>query len=300
MTMYQKAVIYKLVCNDLNIKDIYVGSTCNFTRRKYGHKTSCNNEKSLQYNLSVYQCIRNNGGWVNWGMIMIEQYSCEDKRQLEKRERFWIESLKPTLNKNIPTRTIKEYNKDNREKISDQQKEYYEKNKGKLSEKQKEYREKNKEKNSEYGKDWRYSQMGKDWRLKNKEKNSEYGKEYREKNKEKNSEKKKEWYEKNKEKLAEKKKEYYEKNKEKISEKHKEYREKNKEKNSEYGKEYREKNKEILSEKKKEWYEKNKEEINKKMKEKYTCICGSTISKNSKNRHEKSIKHKNFIESQNE
>jgi len=240
MTMYQKAVIYKLVCNDLNIKDIYVGSTCNFTRRKYGHKTSCNNEKSLQYNLSVYQCIRNNGGWVNWGMIMIEQYSCEDKRQLEKRERFWIESLKPTLNKNIPTRTIKEYNKDNREKISDQQKEYYEKNKGKLSEKQKEYREKNKEKNSEYGKDWRYSQMGKDWRLKNKEKNSEYGKEYREKNKE------------------------------------------------------------ILSEKKKEWYEKNKEEINKKMKEKYTCICGSTISKNSKNRHEKSIKHKNFIESQNE
>jgi hypothetical protein len=31
---YSKCVMYKIVCNDLEITDIYVGHTTNFTRRK--------------------------------------------------------------------------------------------------------------------------------------------------------------------------------------------------------------------------------------------------------------------------
>ena len=31
---YQKVIIYKLVCNDLTIKDLYVGHTTNFINRK--------------------------------------------------------------------------------------------------------------------------------------------------------------------------------------------------------------------------------------------------------------------------
>lgn len=42
-------------------------------------------------------------------MIMLEEFSCENKRQLEKKEREWIEKLKPTLNILIPTRTLEEF-----------------------------------------------------------------------------------------------------------------------------------------------------------------------------------------------
>jgi hypothetical protein len=31
---YSKTVIYKIVCNDLDVKDIYIGSTTEFTKRK--------------------------------------------------------------------------------------------------------------------------------------------------------------------------------------------------------------------------------------------------------------------------
>jgi hypothetical protein len=35
---YSKIVIYKIVCYDLNVKDIYIGSTTDFTQRKCSHK----------------------------------------------------------------------------------------------------------------------------------------------------------------------------------------------------------------------------------------------------------------------
>ena len=31
---YSKTIIYKIVCNDLNIIDVYVGQTTNFTKKK--------------------------------------------------------------------------------------------------------------------------------------------------------------------------------------------------------------------------------------------------------------------------
>ena len=51
-------IIYKIVCNDLNITDCYVGSSINFKRRKGEHKSSCNNPNSKIYNLNVYKFIR--------------------------------------------------------------------------------------------------------------------------------------------------------------------------------------------------------------------------------------------------
>ena len=35
---YSKTIIYKIVCKDLAVKDVYVGSTTHFINRKYGHK----------------------------------------------------------------------------------------------------------------------------------------------------------------------------------------------------------------------------------------------------------------------
>jgi len=143
---YQNTIIYKIVCKDLNIKDLYVGSTTNFTQRKRSHKDTCNFSHQQNYNIYVYKFIRGNGGWDNWDMIEVEKYPCNDRNEKDKRERYWIEELKATLNKVIPSRTKKEYREYNKEEIVVKKKEYYEENKKKILEKQKEYYEENKEK----------------------------------------------------------------------------------------------------------------------------------------------------------
>ena len=146
---YSKTVIYKIFCKDSNITDTYIGHTTNFNKRKNQHKHCCNsikyNENNKRYNLKVYQYIRENGGWDNWSMIMIEEYSCNSKLEAEKRERYFIEELKATLNIVIPTRTKKEYNKDYREKKKEYDIIYRKDNKDKIKEYHKEYNKNNKE-----------------------------------------------------------------------------------------------------------------------------------------------------------
>jgi hypothetical protein len=168
---YENACIYEIVCQDVNITERYVGSTTNLIQRRRTHKTNCNNEKSKQYNIYVYQFIRENGGFVNWDVVLIEQViDCKDKQNLHKRERFYIESLKAELNKYIPTRTDKEryeenkevvaehmkkYRENNKKKIAERTKEYYEENKNKIAKQRKEYRENNKEKIAKREKEYR-------------------------------------------------------------------------------------------------------------------------------------------------
>ena len=59
---YSNTIIYKIVCNDPNITDCYVGSTTNIVKRRQSHKSVCNNENSKLFNFYVYQFIRENGG----------------------------------------------------------------------------------------------------------------------------------------------------------------------------------------------------------------------------------------------
>ena len=149
MSRYQNGAIYKIVCNNPEITDCYVGSCCNFNKRKYGHKSSCHNEKKSEYNFRVYQFIRENGGWTNWSMIQIEPFPCNTKRELETRERHHLEQLKANLNCRVPTRTPEEYREghkdhkreydkhyrdDNQEKLLKRVKQYYSKNKNEINE----------------------------------------------------------------------------------------------------------------------------------------------------------------------
>ena len=124
MPNYQNGLIYKLCCKDTDITDFYIGSTTSFRHRKTNHKSDCNNEKSKNYNYNIYKFIRENGGFSNWDMILIEYYKCDTKLELEKREREVIENLKPSLNNRIPTRTYKEWCEDNKEYYK-QRKEYH-------------------------------------------------------------------------------------------------------------------------------------------------------------------------------
>ena len=131
---YENACIYEIVCKDVNVTQRYVGSTTNLIQRRKQHKNTCNNENCKQYNQYVYQFIRENGSFENWDVVLIEQViDCKDKENLHKRERYYIESLKAELNKNIPcnifVRSKKEFNEENKGKLAEQMKDYYKNNK---------------------------------------------------------------------------------------------------------------------------------------------------------------------------
>ena len=89
---------------------------------------------------------------------------------------------------------------------------------------------------------------------------------------------------------------YYETHKDILKEKRKEYTKRNKKMLSEKSKKYTEDNKEILKDKFKKYYEANKDKIALRKAIKITCQCGSTYRKCSKLEHERTNKHKKFME----
>ncbi len=154
---YSKTVIYKIVCNDLNVKDVYVGHTTGFTKRKTTHKSHCLNPNDSKHNLKIYKMIRENGDWNNWSMIEIEKYPCKDDNEARARERFWYEELQATMNTLCPILYIgekkqyeKDYHEKNKEKIveykKNYQKNYHEKNKDVIDTRNKDYYVRNKDK----------------------------------------------------------------------------------------------------------------------------------------------------------
>ena len=133
---YKKVIIYKLVCDDLSVKDLYIGHTTDFTNRKKSHKSQSLNSNYIGYNFKVYKMIRENGGWNNWSMIEIEKYPCNDDNEARARERFWYEELQATLNSQCPILNVGEkkqydkvYKERNKDKLQVKYKDYYEKNK---------------------------------------------------------------------------------------------------------------------------------------------------------------------------
>ena len=148
---YSKTNIYKIVCNDLTIKDCYVGHTTDMTKRKWSHKSTCNNEKSKYHNIKIYQIIRENGGWDNWNMLLVEKFPCKDKFEACKREREIFEELDAKMNTNRPYRTQEDHKADRKEYIN----QYHEDHKEEIAEKKKQYREENKEKIKKYKKQYR-------------------------------------------------------------------------------------------------------------------------------------------------
>lgn len=205
-TDYSKCVIYKIVCLDKTIEYTYVGSTTNFIIRKNHHKCICNNEKNKTHNLKLYTTIRDHGNWINWNMVQIEEYPCDNKREAERREEYWRVELQAQLNmrKAFCAETKEEYHKQYREKNKEEIKQYYEEHKEEINEKNKQYYEENKEKRKE--------QMKK------------YREEHKEEIKEKDRQRAKTYYHDNKVEMKEYHKKYYIKHKELFKERNKQYR----------------------------------------------------------------------------
>ena len=109
MPNYSKTLFYKIVCKDLTIKNNYSGHTTNMIHRKSSHKGRCNNPNNPNYNIRLYQFIRDNGGWDNWDMILLEERDCKNKLEARKNEREWYEKLNSDLNIETPYRSPEEF-----------------------------------------------------------------------------------------------------------------------------------------------------------------------------------------------
>ena len=157
MPNYQNSVIYKIQHND-NESLCYIGSTCNFKCRKNQHKTVCMNENDKGHNYKLYQMIRENGGWDSFKCVVIEEYPCETKRQLNIREEEYRVNFNANMNSQKAFRDIKEYEKqyrkENKDKIKEYNKQYRMENTDKIKEHMEEYRKENADKIKEQRKEY--------------------------------------------------------------------------------------------------------------------------------------------------
>ena len=143
---YERGKIYKLVNKEFPDL-VYYGSTIQKLNRRLKDHKAHNKKKNLTTKIlfTKGECK----------IILVENYPCKSKLELEQKERIYIETNK-CINKNIPGRTIKEYYNDNKDKILEKAKitnkqsynknkeqilkiriEYYQNNKDKICEKQK-------------------------------------------------------------------------------------------------------------------------------------------------------------------
>ena len=155
-TDYSNTIIYKIQSID-NPKLLYIGSTTDFTKRKYNHKNICNNANGNKHNLKLYKMIRDNGGWDMFNMVIVKEFPCENKRQAEAEEDRIIRETKSNMNMKrafiTPDEILeykKQYREQNKEQIAERNKQYKEQNKEQQAEYMKQYREQNKEQIAEY------------------------------------------------------------------------------------------------------------------------------------------------------
>ena len=151
MPDYKEGKIYKIKCNETG--EQYFGSTTySLQARLNGHKSN-SKSKTKRKGQCVSRQIIIRG---NFQIELVENYSCETKQELHKRERFYIDNNE-CINSYIPTRTRKEYKELHKEKYKEynhtwekehrQERNVYNNNLYKTNE---DYREKTKVRASQY------------------------------------------------------------------------------------------------------------------------------------------------------
>jgi len=204
MPNYQEGKIYKLWSPEG--PEVYIGSTTQpLCKRKVEHKSRKNCTSKILFEKYEQVIIE-----------LIEYFPCNTREELNKRESMHIRNNK-CINYQIPGRTSKEYEKDNKEHIKQRKKKYREENKDIINQKARENYKLNKDEINEKARE-KYEQ--------NKDIINQKHKKYRENNRDIIKEYQQKYYELNADKIKEK----YELNKEEILERNKKYRENNKDK----------------------------------------------------------------------
>jgi hypothetical protein len=240
INMYSTGKIYALHCNKTD-RD-YIGSTVNsFSVRLKRHETH-------PYETTAGDIIAGS----DYEMRLIEDYPCNTKRELEERERFWIEIL-PCVNHNIPTRSKEEYAVLNRDYFNELKRQQY-------------------ATNPQY--------------------HNDISRAYRDANREHINAKQREYHAANREHLNAKSREYHAANQEHLKSKAKEYRELNKEKVKIQNANWRESNADTIKLKQAEYYEQNKDRQKAYKSTQIECECGRLVTKSHLAAHLRSRNHK--------
>ena len=265
MNNFQDGKIYKVV-NKIN-SEIYVGSTTmDLDKRMIKHKC----DAKQRPHLSKFYTFMNETGIDNFEIELIEDYPCETKEELRKREGKIIKAM-ATLNQRIAGRTPAEYSK-----------EYRPKNKDKINKRRNERRKENPEKTkADRKKDGALYRQRHPEKIKEKASEKvecECGCSYRKSDKSQHLQSKKhlkalglfneEEYKQSK--RYNKLQSQYENAKDRVD-------------------------KEKAKEHKKNWYEKNKGAMCEDAKQRIVCECGKEICKGAYTRHCKTKKHKDYL-----
>ena len=121
MPDYGKGKIYKIINNSSDL--VYFGATIQPLYKRF------NAHKSVYSGCTSKTIFEGE----NPQIILVEKFACNDKQELKKRERYYIEN-NDCINKNIPGRTVKEYKQDNKEKCKEYEIQYRNDNKDKIKE----------------------------------------------------------------------------------------------------------------------------------------------------------------------
>ena len=102
MVNYQNSKIYKIVNDELNLT--YFGSTTqDLKKRLYNHKKDIKTNKNITSKILFTTELKPK-------IYLVEEVKCDNREQLEKRERYYIENF-DCVNKVLPSQTRKEVDK---------------------------------------------------------------------------------------------------------------------------------------------------------------------------------------------
>ena len=269
INIYKTGKIYRIICIDGHY---YIGSTTQTLPRRLNHHKQLSKKDKTNFYNHINQI-----GWENASIELLEDYPCNTKKELSKREDEYITQERDNI---LCLNINRAYLSPTERK--EQVKEYYEAHKSdilvKLTHYRKDHHEEILKKKEVYRKNHRKELCEKQ-------------KEYAKRNQDKVKETRKKTYEANKEKCAEYASQYRKLNQEKIQEKQREWNQKKKEENAEQIIKDRE-------EKRNRRKEKSEERL-KKDREIHVCDCGGTYQLYRKNRHDNNKLHQAYLTSKN-
>jgi hypothetical protein len=130
MSDYSKGKIYKIISSECD--DVYYGSTVKSLNQRLNlhlqnYKTYLKGERRY---MTSFEIIDKS----NYEIVLVENYPCNSKEELELREAEYIKNNQ-CVNKYIPCRTQNEWRKDNHQKTLGYKKKWRETNREKINEK---------------------------------------------------------------------------------------------------------------------------------------------------------------------
>ena len=170
MVNYSNGKIYKIEpIVEHEEGDIYIGSTTKLylSQRMDSHRSCYKQWKKGVQKYTTSHLLFEKYGIENCNILLIESVNANSKDELHARENHYIKSLK-CVNKNIPSRTNKEYRNDNKERLKIKTQEYRDNHKERIKIKIQEYRDNHKEEIKIRDKKYREANLDKIHALNNK------------------------------------------------------------------------------------------------------------------------------------